>query len=74
MKIRQFHEWMNNLRTEPCSSDKPIAKEVIENIILSASAAPGGAYKHPWTFCIISDPAIRNQIRSELKEREIRKS
>lgn len=34
-------------------SDKTIPKEVINNLIKSASTAPSGANKQPWTFCVI---------------------
>lgn len=69
-KSRQFYEWMNKRRTVRDFSDKPVAREVIEDIILTASTAPSGAHKQPWTFCVISDPVIKKQIRIEAEKEE----
>lgn len=65
-----FYKWMNERRTCRDFSDKPIAKEVIENIILTASTAPSGAHKQPWTFCVVSDAIIKKQIRIAAEEEE----
>ena len=53
-------------------SSQDIPKEVIENIIKSASTAPSGAHKQPWTFCAVSNPELKHQIRlaAEVEERE----
>lgn len=51
-------------------SDKPVSKAVIENIIMTASSAPSGAHKQPWTFCLVSDPAIKKHIRREAEKEE----
>lgn len=69
-KSRQFYEWMDKRRTVRDFSDKPVLREVIENIILTASSAPSGAHKQPWTFCIVSDPAIKKLIRTEAEKEE----
>lgn len=42
-------------------SYKPVAKEVIERILLTASTAPSGAHKQPWTFCVVSNIEIKNK-------------
>lgn len=65
-----FYDWMNERRTVRDFSDKPIAKEVIENILRTASTAPSGAHKQPWTFCVVSDPEIKKQIRIEAEKEE----
>lgn len=71
-RAREFYEWMDKRRTVRDFSDKPIDNSVIENILLSASTAPSGAHKQPWTFCVVSDPAIKRQIRleAEMEEKE----
>ena len=61
---------MDKRRTFRDFSDKPVPKEVIENIILTASTAPSGAHKQPWTFCVVSDPEIKKQIRIEAEKEE----
>lgn len=65
-----FTQWMNERRTCRDFSDKPIPKEVIENIILSASTAPSGAHKQPWTFCVVTNPDIKSKIRVEAEKEE----
>jgi len=71
-KTTSFYEWLNNRRTVREFSDKPIAKEVISNLLLSASTAPSGAHKQPWTFCVVSDQELKSKIRiaAELEEKE----
>lgn len=51
-------------------STQTIPKEIIENIILTASLAPSGANKQPWTFCVISSPEIKKHIRVAAEEEE----
>ena len=65
-----FYSWMNTRRTVRDFSDKPVPKEVIEHLILTASTAPSGAHKQPWTFCVVSDPEIKKQIRTEAEKEE----
>jgi nitroreductase len=37
---------------------------------MSASSAPSGAHKQPWTFCVVSNPDIKQQIRVEAEKEE----
>ncbi len=69
-RAASFYEWMNRRRTCRDFSDKPIPKEVIENIVLTASTAPSGAHKQPWTFCVVSDAEIKSKIRVEAEKEE----
>ena len=69
---QEFFNWINTRRTVRNFSDKPVQEKVIENILLSASTAPSGAHKQPWTFCVVNNPEIKKQIRSaaEIEEKE----
>ncbi len=67
---RDFHDFMEKRRSLRFFSDRPVPKEVIENIIMTASTAPSGAHKQPWTFCVVSDPAIKTKIREAAEEEE----
>ena len=71
-RSRSFYEWLDQRRSVREFSDKPVSKEVINNILQSASTAPSGANKQPWTFCAISNTAMKAQIRkaAEIEERE----
>lgn len=70
IRSKSFYKWMDKRRTVRDFSDKPIAKEVIDNIILTASSAPSGAHKQPWSFCVVSDPGLKSQIRKAAEEEE----
>jgi iodotyrosine deiodinase len=69
-KAEYFYNWMVERRTCRDFADTSIPAEVIENIILTASTAPSGAHKQPWTFCVVSNPAIKKQIRIEAEKEE----
>jgi iodotyrosine deiodinase len=51
-------------------SDRPVARDVIEQCILAAGAAPSGANHQPWHFVAISSPEIKQQIRTEAEALE----
>lgn len=70
LKSKSFYEWLDKRRSVRDFSDKNVPKEVIENLIKSASTAPSGAHKQPWTFCAISNPALKTQIRKEAEIEE----
>ena len=65
-----FYHKMDNRRTVRDFSDKPVPKEVIEQLILTASTAPSGAHKQPWTFCAVSDPSVKRAIRAAAEKEE----
>ncbi|WP_286748241.1 MULTISPECIES: nitroreductase family protein [Roseivirga] len=69
-RSRNFFEWMDTRRSVREFSDRPVPKEVIENIIRSASTAPSGAHKQPWTFCVVSNPELKKQIREAAEKEE----
>jgi nitroreductase len=62
--------WLEKRRTVREFSDKKIPRKVIENIIKTASTAPSGAHKQPWTFCVVADPVIKKQIREAAEKEE----
>ncbi|MEN2280531.1 nitroreductase family protein [Algoriphagus sp. SE2] len=69
-KSREFFNQMDQRRTVREFDTRPVALEVIENIIKTASTAPSGAHKQPWTFCLISNPEIKRKIRLAAEEEE----
>ena len=72
LKARSFYEFMDTRRSVRDFKADPIPRQVIEDIIKTASTSPSGAHKQPWTFCAIADPEIKKQIRlaAEKEERE----
>lgn len=71
-RSEQFFDWINTRRSVRDFSDKPIPEKVIENIVMSASSAPSGAHKQPWTFCVVKNPEVKKEIRiaAEKEEKE----
>ena len=69
-RSREYYSWLDQRRTVRDFSDRPIPREVIDNLIKSASTAPSGAHKQPWTFCIVEDPMIKSKIRVAAEKEE----
>lgn len=53
-------------------SDEPVPWEVVRNAVLAAATAPSGANRQPWRFVVVSDPAVKREIRmaAEAEEKE----
>ena len=53
-------------------SREPVPLKLIENAIRVAGSAPSGANQQPWTFVVVSDPALKREIRiaAEAEEKE----
>ena len=43
---------------------------MIESIIRTASSAPSGAHKQPWTFCAVSSQKVKSKIREAAEKEE----
>lgn len=69
-RAHDFYKWMDQRRTVRDFADTPVPRAVIEDLIRTASTAPSGAHKQPWTFCAVQDPAIKTAIRKAAEEEE----
>jgi len=69
-RAENYYEEIRKRRTVRNFSDKSVSKEVLEHIIMSAATAPSGANKQPWTFCLVSNAAIKKQIRIAAEQEE----
>ncbi|MFN3849185.1 MAG: nitroreductase family protein [Spirosomataceae bacterium] len=67
-----YYQKLNHRRSVRFFSDKPVSELVIQNLIMAASTAPSGANKQPWTFCAVSNPEIKKQIRAAAEEEEFK--
>lgn len=65
-----FYASLHRRRSVREFSDQLVPREVIENLLRSASTAPSGANQQPWTFCAVSDPVLKRQIRLEAEAEE----
>lgn len=70
VRSHRFFQEMHTRRTVRDFSDRSVPKAVIENLLQTANSAPSGANKQPWTFCVVSDPGIKHQIRKAAEKEE----
>jgi iodotyrosine deiodinase len=69
-QAQDFRAKMDMRRTVRFFSDTDIPKQVIEDVIMTASSAPSGAHKQPWTFCAVSSPELKAMIREAAEKEE----
>ena len=69
-KSEIYFNWLNTRRSIREFSPRTVSKHVIENVIRSASTAPSGAHKQPWTFCAISNQMVKSEIRKAAEQEE----
>lgn len=69
-RSRDYYNFIDKRRTVRSFSNKPIPREVIDNLIMTASTAPSGAHKQPWTFCVVTDSALKSDIRKAAEKEE----
>lgn len=69
-RVESYYQYMDTRRSIRHFSDRPVPKEIIEKLILTASTAPSGAHKQPWTFCVVSDPDTKEKIRAAAEKEE----
>lgn len=69
-KSEDFLDFMNKRRSVRDFRDENVPKQLIENLIKTASTAPSGAHKQPWTFVAVSDPILKKKIREAAEKEE----
>ena len=69
-RATQFNELMQRRRSVRMFSDRPVAREVIEQCVAAAASAPSGANLQPWHFVAVSDPRKKARIRAAAEEEE----
>ncbi len=72
MKLRaqKFYQTMKRRRTVRDFSERPVPVEIIEQALLAAGTAPNGANRQPWHFVVISNPAMKREIREAAEQEE----
>lgn len=66
----EFRHQMDRRRSVRFFSKEEVPISIIEDLIMTATSAPSGAHKQPWTFCIVSDETIKAQIRDAAEKEE----
>ncbi len=70
--LETFYNRMKHRRSVRDFSAEPVDIELIRTAVQTASTAPSGANKQPWSFCLVTDPEIKKQIRILAEEEEFR--
>ena len=65
-----FYDEVRKRRSVRDFSDRPVAREVIENALLAAGTAPNGANMQPWYFVAVSNPELKKRIREAAEAEE----
>ena len=67
-----FLERMRGRRSIRFFSSEPVERLLVERAIMTASTAPSGANRQPWTFVAVRDSDVKRQIRiaAEKEEKE----
>lgn len=67
-----FLATMQRRRSVRSFAPDPVPLDVVRTAIQAAGTAPSGAHMQPWTFVLVTDPALKRQIReaAEAEERE----
>ena len=69
-RASEFYAEMKRRRTVREFSDQPVDRSIIEDCLRTASTAPSGANQQPWSFVVVSDFAVKRQIREAAEKIE----
>jgi nitroreductase len=71
-RASDFFELCDRRRSIREFSSRPVPRELLEVILKTAGTAPSGANKQPWRFIVVTDTALKREIRvvAEAEERE----
>jgi iodotyrosine deiodinase len=68
----KFYHLMQTRRTVRFFDEhsKQVPLELIQTCIATAGTAPSGAHQQPWTFCVVQNPVMKQQIREFVEQEE----
>jgi iodotyrosine deiodinase len=69
-RAEAFYREMDRRRSTRHFSDRAVPRRLVELAIRTASTAPSGAHKQPWTFVAVSDPGVKRRIREAAEKEE----
>nr|XP_033329540.1 iodotyrosine deiodinase 1-like [Megalopta genalis] len=69
-RASEFYKIVAARRTLRFFSPDPVPKKVIHDIIKAAGTAPSGAHTEPWTFVVVSNQKVKEQIRCVIEKEE----
>ena len=71
-RAADFEERMDRRRSVRFFRDDPVPRSLVEAAVRTASTAPSGAHRQPWTFVLVSDPSLKKEIRIAAEAEEHR--
>lgn len=69
---RRFLARLSCRRSVRQFSTAPVSFELVANAVAAAGTAPSGAHQQPWTFVVVSDPAVKAKLRAAAEKEERR--
>jgi iodotyrosine deiodinase len=69
-RARRFRELTALRRSVRDFDSRPVAREVIEQCLLTAGSAPSGANQQPWFFSVITQPEHKRRVREAAEAEE----
>ena len=70
-KANDFYLKMRQRRTVRDFSERSVPQEIITECLRTAGTAPSGANLQPWHFVVVSDKAVKKEIREAAEIEEI---
>jgi iodotyrosine deiodinase len=70
MRAEAFYHDLDRRRSVRDFSDRHVPRHLIELAIRTASTAPSGANKQPWTFVAVNNAEVKRRIREAAEEEE----
>jgi nitroreductase len=69
-RAEAFYREMDRRRSVREFSERAVPRRLVELAIRTASTAPSGAHRQPWTFVAVHDAAVKRRIREAAEEEE----
>ena len=69
-RSREFLARASERRSVRQFSSELVPRELVENAVRVAGTAPSGANQQPWTFVVVSDAAVKEQVRAAAEHEE----
>ncbi len=69
-RAEAFYRDLDRRRSVRDFTARPVPRRLVELAIRTASTAPSGAHKQPWTFVAVGDAEVKRRIREAAEEEE----
>lgn len=69
-RAASFYDLLNTRRSVRAFAPDPVPRGLVEDAIRTASTAPSGAHRQPWTFALVGDADLKVRIRQAAEAEE----